>query len=271
MSAASDLAEFRRKNAVLYDETQGELWDAIVYDGIHEGRHFINLGGQKLLQLAMVWGGSNPSRVLDLGTGHGDGAVHWLDRGASLVTAVDINENQLRRARERAAALARSGRLELVLADINEWQPAHRYDLVTSWDMLMLLPDARRLVRVVHDALAPGATFVASTFFAGPGLTDALRARLWEEDGMATFLAPGDYASLASEQGLDLVAYEDLSTLAAANQRRMVTVIERLIARDGSAAAQLATWHEMGLVYLDALVSGQLTYGAFALRTAPTG
>jgi SAM-dependent methyltransferase len=221
----------------------------------------------------MAWGASNPSRVLDLGTGHGDAAFHWLDSGASRVTAVDINENQLRGARERAADLESSGRIEFVLADINEWQPAHQYDLVTGWDMLMLLPDARSLMRVVHDALGPGGTFVASTFFAGARLTEPLRRRLWEEDGMATFLTPSDYASLAGERGLGVIGYEDLTGLAVQNSQRMLTVIERLSARDtvGASPTKLASWHEMGLVYLQALTSGQLTYGAFALRRLTSG
>jgi SAM-dependent methyltransferase len=265
---AEELAEFRRKNAALYDETQGALWDAIVYDGIHQGRHFINLGGDKLLQLATAWVAARPSRVLDLGTGHGDAAFHWLDTGTAHVTAVDINENQLRGARERAADRESSGRIEFVLADMNEWQPAHPYDLVTSWDVLMLLPDARSLMRVVHDALGPGGTFVASTFFAGDRLTDALRTRLWEEDGMATLLTPSDYASLAGERGLGMIGYEDLTGLAVQNSERMLTVMERLSAEDvvGSSPATLASWRDMGHVYLRALASREVTYGAFALR-----
>jgi len=264
-SSPADLAELRRKNAALYDETQGELWDAIVYDGIHKGRHFINLGGETLLELAAAWHGRAPSRVLDLGTGHGDAAVHWATRGASRVTAVDINEHQLRRARERAAALGASGQIELVLADIHEWQPAHEYDLVTAWDLLMLLPDMKCLMRVVRDALAPGGSFVASTFFAGPRLTEPLRRRLWDEDGMATFLTPSDYAALAGERGLEVIGFEDLGSLAIQRSRRMLTVIERLRARD-PAGASLASWHEMGLIYLDALARGQVRYGAFAVR-----
>ena len=269
MSTAANLAEFRRKNAELYDETQGELWDAIVYDGIHQGRHFINLGGERLLQLAMAWGVSHPSRVLDLGAGRGDAAIHWLRSGASHVTAVDINENQLRGARERAGALATSGALELVLADINDWRPSRPYDLVTSWDTLMLLPDAAALMRVAHDALTPGGTFVASTFFAGPRLTESLRRRLWHEDGMATFLTPEDYASLAREQGFDMLRHEDLTELAVQNQERMQRVIERL--SGGDTMAKLASWHEMGLMYLQALATGEVTYGAFAARRPVDG
>jgi SAM-dependent methyltransferase len=267
------LAEFRKKNAALYDETQGDLWDAIVYEGIHQGRHFINLGGENLLQFATTWSAPNPSCVLDLGTGQGDGAFHWLRSGASHVTAVDINENQLREARARAADLESSGRIDFVLADINEWLPARQYDLVTSWDVLMLLPDARSVMRVVRDALAPGGTFVASTFFAGPRLTEPLRRRLWEEDGMATFLTPGDYAAVARDWDLGVIGYEDLTGLAVENSRRMLTVIERLSARGtaDTSPLNLASWHEMGQVYLRALTSGELTYGAFAVRALPRG
>jgi SAM-dependent methyltransferase len=211
--------------------------------------------------------------VLDLGTGHGDAALHWLDAGAAHVTAIDINEHQLRGARERAAARASSGRIELVLADLNEWQPAHRYDLVTGWDLLMLLPDVRHVMRLVHDALAAGGTFVASTIFAGARLGEPLRRRLWDEDGMATLLTPSDYAALAGERGLEVIGYEDLTDLAVAQQRRMLTVIERLATWDsvGSSPANLASWHDMGHVYLQAFTSAQLTYGAFALRGSTSG
>jgi len=269
MSTAGTLAEFRRKNAELYDETQGDLWNAIVYDGIHQGRQFINLGGERLLQLPLAWGVSNPSRVLDLGAGRGDAAIHWLQGGAAHVTAVDINENQLRAARDRAAPLAMSGALELVLADINEWQPVRPYDLVTSWDTLMLVPDAKTVLRVAHNALAPGGTFVASTFFAGPRLTDSLRRHLWENDGMATFLTPEEYASLVCERGLAILGHEDLTAIAVQNQQRMQTVIDRLSTRD--TAGKLASWREMGLIYLDALATGEVTYGAFVARRPGDG
>ena len=125
-------------------------------------------------------------------------------------------------------------------------------------------------MRVVHDALEPGGTFVASTFFAGPRLTETLRRRLWEEDGMATFLTASDYAALAGERGLEVIGFEDLARLAVRSSRRMLTVIERLRA-DDTAGSSLASWHEMGLIYLDALASGQVTYGAFALRRPTSG
>lgn len=72
-----------------------------------------------------------PGTALDAGCGAGAEAI-WLASRRWQVTAVDISFEALARAAERATAIGTSQRLQWVEADLSVWEPATRFDLVTT-------------------------------------------------------------------------------------------------------------------------------------------
>jgi SAM-dependent methyltransferase len=72
-----------------------------------------------------------PGTALDAGCGAGAEAI-WLATRGWQVTAADIAAEALARAAERAAGGGVTGRVKWVEADLSEWEPDVRYDLVTT-------------------------------------------------------------------------------------------------------------------------------------------
>jgi SAM-dependent methyltransferase len=98
--------------------------------------------------------GLPPGRALDLACGEGRNAL-WLAQQGWRVTAVDFSAVALAKARRLASE--RNLELDLVEADVLEWDvPPGAYDLVIVM-YLHLPPEARRLVlRRAAGGLAPG-------------------------------------------------------------------------------------------------------------------
>lgn len=94
-------------------------------------------------QLVREGGGLRPGKALDLGCGEGADAI-WLAQQGWTVTAVDVSAVALERAAaHEKAALERESvhaegvgeipsRIHWDQCDLDEWQPAEKYDLVSS-------------------------------------------------------------------------------------------------------------------------------------------
>ncbi|MBH0120192.1 class I SAM-dependent methyltransferase [Rhodococcus sp. NPDC003382] len=102
-----------------------------------------------------------PGRALDAGCGEGGDAL-WLAARGWHVTAVDIAETALDRARAHAATAGAdvANRIEWVRADLSEWTPPRGgYDLVSSH--YVHAPGPREeLLRRLAGAVAPGGTLL---------------------------------------------------------------------------------------------------------------
>ncbi|MET9443390.1 class I SAM-dependent methyltransferase [Streptomyces sp. NPDC006610] len=101
------------------------------------------------------------SRVLDLCCGPGVFTVPLARRGYD-VTGVDLSEAMLDRARERAAGLG--ARVTYVRADARDYEAPGRFDVVlnmfTSFGYFEDPADNARVLRTMHDCLAPGGTLI---------------------------------------------------------------------------------------------------------------
>ncbi|MET7359463.1 class I SAM-dependent methyltransferase [Streptomyces sp. NPDC005562] len=99
-----------------------------------------------------------PRRVVDLGSGTGTGTLALLDRfPGTYVTAVDSSDAHLRRLREKAEARGVGERVRTVLADLDTtWPELDAPDLVWASASLHHMADPARVLRQVHDSLAPG-------------------------------------------------------------------------------------------------------------------
>ena len=93
--------------------------------------------------------GAAPGRGLDLASGEGRNAL-WLAERGWVMTAVDFSEV----ASSRAAA--QSDLIEFVVADVRNWEPDSRFDLVLIAYLHLMPPDFEKVIRTSRKWLAPG-------------------------------------------------------------------------------------------------------------------
>ena len=121
-------------------------------------------------QLVREAGGLRPGHALDLGCGEGADAI-WLAQHGWTVTAVDVSGFALERARgHEKAALAResvhaaegaiASRIHWQQADLEQWQPADSYDLVTSQFLHSQELAWQAPLRAAASAVKPGGTLL---------------------------------------------------------------------------------------------------------------
>ncbi len=98
-----------------------------------------------------------PGRALDLAAGEGRNAL-WLAERGWTVTAVDFSAVALRRARSLAGQRlgAAADRVTLVEADLADYVPDGRYDLVISAYLQVPAALRARALRTAADAVAGG-------------------------------------------------------------------------------------------------------------------
>src|ERR671938_445846 len=99
-------------------------------------------------------------RVLDLGCGAGQLALHLATQGAAEVIGVDLSQQMLKLARAERAH-PRVSYQRAALEDVTF--PPERFDLVTSSLAFHYVADYAGLVRRIGHWLAPGGALVYST------------------------------------------------------------------------------------------------------------
>lgn len=108
--------------------------------------------------LARETAGLRPGTALDAGSGAGAEAI-WLASHGWQVTAADISAVALARATDQAANVPMSNRVNWVQADLTTWEPAHRFDLVTTSYAHAAMPQLAFYDRVA-EWVAPGGTLL---------------------------------------------------------------------------------------------------------------
>ncbi|WP_134727805.1 bifunctional NAD(P)/FAD-dependent oxidoreductase/class I SAM-dependent methyltransferase [Amycolatopsis nivea] len=110
-------------------------------------------------QLVTEARGLEPGHALDAGCGEGGDAL-WLAQQGWRVTAVDFSTTAIERGRVQAAKLGVADRITWVAADLGEWVPESKYDLVTSH--FLHIPSTARTAAFARlaNAVAPGGTLL---------------------------------------------------------------------------------------------------------------
>jgi len=102
--------------------------------------------------------GLAPGSVLDLACGEGRNAV-WLAERGWRATGVDFSAVGIDKARRLAAE--RGVEVELLTADVLEWQPpGATFDLVIAFYLQLPAEERRRAIALAAGALAPGGTLL---------------------------------------------------------------------------------------------------------------
>lgn len=101
----------------------------------------------------------SPGRALDAGCGEGSDVL-WLAAAGWRVTGVDFSATALARGAEQAKSLGLDERISWVQADLTQWAPEGRFDLVSA--QFMHHPEAERtaLFERLAAAVAPGGTLL---------------------------------------------------------------------------------------------------------------
>ena len=103
-----------------------------------------------------------PGKALDLGCGSGQNSV-WLAQRGWVVTSVDISPGAIGEARD--AATGSGVTVVFDVADITEWRPASRFDLVISTFALPARGMGRsRMLEMAAAAVAPGGSILLTEF-----------------------------------------------------------------------------------------------------------
>lgn len=104
--------------------------------------------------------GMAPGKALDLGCGEGQNSI-WLAQRGWIVNAVDPSPAAIAAARELAAAGAVDTTARFEVADLADWRPTSRYDLVSC---VLAIPargrGRSRMLEMAAAAVAPGGTIL---------------------------------------------------------------------------------------------------------------
>ena len=201
----------------MFDDASGEAWRLIVYEPVHDGWKFTNIGGLRVLDEIGRRARLGPrSRVLELCCGLGDTCCYLASRFGCRVSGLEINREQLAAGRANLAREhpAVADRVRFIAGDLLRWQPDRAYDVVYVMDSLMYLPERASVLRKAHQALVPGGWLVLAEVLAGPELTAGDRSAMWETEGVVELPSPQEQEEMLAGVGFESLRLEDLSDLA---------------------------------------------------------
>jgi SAM-dependent methyltransferase len=163
-------------------ETPQQFWNA------HYGREDQIWSGNPNAALVRETAGLAPGTALDLGSGEGADAV-WLASRGWRVTAVDVSDTAIERARGHADAAAVAGRIEWQQVDLGVGFPAGEFDLVSAF--FLHVPALASILESAVAATAPGGTLLV-VGHAPDGIHHHHPVELMTADELLVLLGLGD-------------------------------------------------------------------------------
>jgi sarcosine/dimethylglycine N-methyltransferase len=262
------------RNRLEYDDAADAYWRLTVYEAVHGGWWFANIGGQQVLDVVGNHASLGPGRAaLEIGSGLGDTCRYLALRYGCETIGVEINPRQVRRARIRLIAQSPQlfRQVRFVRADVLQWRPHRRFEAAFGVDSLMLLEDRRAALRRVGAALAPGASLVVADVLAGPRIAPALRRFMWKEDGILNLPTLAEQVAMLEAIGFVDLNHTDLTSFAAACFERVEAATlkwkSRLIRAKGR--ARYDRWLRSARLYRQWFGERAITYSLVVSRWKP--
>ena len=134
------------------------------------GAGYISTGGARTTDdlCARLGSSLRPGvRVLDVGSGIGGAAFHLAKTYGAKVTGIDLAEEMVAVALERAGQLGMEDSVQFILGDVLEEKFAEPFDIIWSRDAFMHIPDKARLFSRLYDLSAPGGRLVITDYARG--------------------------------------------------------------------------------------------------------
>ena len=186
-----DAVAVREKQLQVWNVSDDPRWRLTIYEPLYGGKIYANNGGPALLDYMGAYVGLGPEHnALELGSGMGDACEYVASHFGCRVTGVEMSTQQIERARERHPD-RRSRGFDFVEADMLQWEPSERYDVVYFGDMLGSGPGSPRSAGKGPSLAAAGWGLTMTDIVAGPDLSDEDRAFLWDEDGFECSVPDG--------------------------------------------------------------------------------
>lgn len=267
-SEVSD-AELLEKNRI-YDEAANALWRTVVYEPVHDGWEFTNMGGRAILDYVGEFAeASATKRVLELCSGLGDTCCYLAKKYDCHMTGVELNRHQLAHAIQKAARDPKlAEKVEFIEGDVRHWQPEQLFDVAFTLDSLMLVNSVDEILRNVHTALKPGGVVVLTEMTSGPNVTAELLNIIWRIDGMITVPPPLGYHEMLAAAGFSDIEITDVTFLAEDCFRQMAGVVqtqkEKLL--ELIDATEIGNWEKLTQFYLDCFRNEQFSYSRITAR-----
>jgi phosphoethanolamine N-methyltransferase len=175
------------------------------------GAGYISTGGAATTDLLCTRLGSSlrPGvRVLDVGSGIGGAAFHLARNHGARVTGIDLADEMISIALDRARELGMGESVTFLLGDVMETPFPEPFDIIWSRDAFMHIADKPRLFRRLHQLLAGGGRLV---------ITDYARGKTPASPEFEHYIAttgyhvvdPGEYGRLLQDAGFTNVIAED--------------------------------------------------------------
>jgi SAM-dependent methyltransferase len=146
------------------------------------------------LDLIAATGATTGASIVDVGGGSSRLVDALLDKGLAAITVLDLSASALAAARARLGA--RAGKVQWVVGDITEWQPAAAvYDLWHDRATLHFLTeeaDRAAYVDCLAKALRPGGHAIIATFaLDGPERCSGLPVVRYDAESLLRLLGNG--------------------------------------------------------------------------------
>jgi phosphoethanolamine N-methyltransferase len=210
------------------------------------GEHYVSTGGAATTEdlCARLGSSLRPGvRVLDVGSGIGGAAFHVAKAHGARVTGIDLAEDMVNIALERAARLGISDSVKFLLGDVLENAFAEPFDVVWSRDAFMHIPDKPRLFSRLYRLMAPGGRLVITDYCRGKTPGSAEFESYIEKTGYHV-IEPREYCRLLEGAGFADVVVDDATA-------RFVEILESEVDRLASMRTEfLTSFTESDLNYL---------------------
>ncbi len=267
-SEVSD-AELLEKNRI-YDEAANALWRTVVYEPVHGGWQFTNMGGRAILDYVGEFAeASAGKRVLELCSGLGDTCCYLAEKFDCHVTGIELNRHQIAHALQKVAADPElAAKVEFIEGDVRHWKTEQLFDVAFTLDSLMLVNSVDEILLNVHSALKPGGVVVLTEMTSGPNVTDELLNIIWRIDGMITVPPPLEYHEMLTAAGFSDIEITDVTFLAEDCFHRMAGAVqaqkEKLL--ETIDASEIGNWEKLTQFYLDCFRNEQFSYSRITAR-----
>jgi ubiquinone/menaquinone biosynthesis C-methylase UbiE len=153
-------------------------WDA-QQDTMSGGVHYL----ERAIKLC-----AKRHKALDVGCGSGGRIIDVVTTAGFEVVGVDVSEAMLELAR------ARHPTAKFVHADVCEWEPPDRYDLIVAWDSIFHVPhsEQRQVVEKLCGALAPAGVLL----FTAGGIDGEITGEMNGQNFYYSSLADEEYIKI---------------------------------------------------------------------------
>lgn len=190
-----------------YDDDLIALLEAVWGEG------FLSPGGTAEVDRVLAGLDTRHKSVLDIGCGVGGVDIHIAEQhGAALVTGVDVEPHLIERCARLAQKRGVSGATRFLCVEPGPLPFEHaEFDLVTSKDSIVHIPDKHVLASDIHRVLKPGGWFAASDWLAGyEGEPSPEMLAYLETEGLDFGLASAPtYQDALSSAGFEAVEIRD--------------------------------------------------------------